>query len=393
MVAEGWIKSIEVIFEFMELQDANRVRCATFLLTGDARLWWDSALVSVNLQTLTWNDFKEVFYSKYFTEEVCSRLTREFMTLRQGDSSVADFVRKFERRCHFVPLVANDAQGKLRHCMDGLRPVLLRDVRVAGPTTYAIAVSRALAAEQDQRDIEADRQGKMPYQAPPQPQEQRPQFKRPFQGQPGKNPYQGPPKGKGPIQQQGEPQKPIVFPVCPKCNRQHPGPCLYGSGKCFKCGASDHMLKECPQWRQPTRGRVFAMHAQEANPDTTLLTGNIFIKRLATKALIDSRATHSFISETFASHLDVKSIGVDVSYSLTVPSGEELSATSVVRDIDLELQGHLVYADLIVLPMPEFDIILGMNWLTKNRVLIDFQKRSVLVRPLGMEQFLFEPAR
>ncbi|XP_073275422.1 uncharacterized protein [Primulina huaijiensis] len=114
------------------------------------------------------------------------------------------------------------------------------------------------------------------------------------------------------------------------------------------------------------------MQAEEANLDTTLLTGNIFIKLVATKALIDFGATHSFISETFANHLDVKSIGLDVNYSVTVLLGEELSATSVVKDIDLELQGHLVYADLILLPMSEFDIILGMDWLSKNGVLIDF---------------------
>ena len=41
MVAEGWIKSLEVIFDFMELGDADRVRCATYLFTGDARLWWE----------------------------------------------------------------------------------------------------------------------------------------------------------------------------------------------------------------------------------------------------------------------------------------------------------------------------------------------------------------
>ncbi|XP_073061887.1 uncharacterized protein [Primulina eburnea] len=157
MLAEGWIKSIEVIFAFMELQDADRVKCATFLFTGDARLWWESGFVTVNLQTLYWDGFKEIFYSKSFTEEVRSRLTREFMTLCQGDSSVAEFVRKFEKGCHFVPLIANDAREKLRHFMDGLRPILRRDVRVAGPTTYAIAVSRALAAEQYQRDIEIDR--------------------------------------------------------------------------------------------------------------------------------------------------------------------------------------------------------------------------------------------
>ncbi|XP_073279510.1 uncharacterized protein [Primulina huaijiensis] len=170
MVAEGWIKSIEVIFAFMELQDANRVMCATFLLTGDARLWWERASVSMNLKTLTWNGFKQVFYSKYFIEEVRSRLNREFMSLRQGDSSVAEFVRKFERGYHFVPMIANDAWEKLWYFIDGLRPILRRDVQVSGPTTYVVAVSRALATEQDQRDIESDRQGKRPYQAPQQQQ-------------------------------------------------------------------------------------------------------------------------------------------------------------------------------------------------------------------------------
>ncbi|XP_073014543.1 uncharacterized protein [Primulina eburnea] len=138
MVAEEWIKSIEVIFDFMELQDADRVMCATFLLSGDARLWWESASV----------------------------LTREFMMLRQGHSSVTEFVMKFERECHFVPLIANDAWEKLRHFIDGLRLILRHDVRVSGSNSYAVAVSRALTAEQDQRDIENDRQGKRPYQIP-----------------------------------------------------------------------------------------------------------------------------------------------------------------------------------------------------------------------------------
>ncbi|XP_073317259.1 uncharacterized protein [Primulina huaijiensis] len=184
-VAEGWIKSIELIFTFMELQDADRVRCATYLLKDDAQLWWEGASVSENLQNLTWEGFKEVFYSKYFTDDVRSRLTREFMTLRQGDRSVAEFVRKFEQGCHFVPLIANNAREKLRHFMDGLRPILCRDVRVTGPSTYAIVVTRALAVEQDLKDIETYRQGKRPFQAP-QRQVQ----------QPAKKPFQGPNKGK-----------------------------------------------------------------------------------------------------------------------------------------------------------------------------------------------------
>ncbi|XP_073061866.1 uncharacterized protein [Primulina eburnea] len=147
MIAEGCIKSLKVIFEFMELGDADRVRCATYLFGGDACLWWEGASVALNLATLSWTRITKVFYSKYITDEVCSTLTREFMTLRQGDLTVTEFISKFERGCHFVPLIANDAGAKLRHFLDRLRPILRRDVRVAGPTTYDVAVSGALAAE------------------------------------------------------------------------------------------------------------------------------------------------------------------------------------------------------------------------------------------------------
>ncbi|XP_075521434.1 uncharacterized protein LOC142554655 [Primulina tabacum] len=352
MVAEGWIKSLEVTFRFMELEDVDRVRCATYLFGGDARLWWEGASVALDLATLSWTRFREVLFSKYFTDDVRSRL---------------------------------------RHFMDGLRSILRRDVRVGSPMTYEVDVSRALCVEQNQRDIENDRQGKRPFQAPHRPpQQQQQQHKRPFHG-----------PSRSREQQQGRvvPRR-KEYPVCARFIRRHTRTCMYGSGKCFKCGGTGHLLKDCPQGTLPTQGIVFALHAAEENPGTMLLTdrcsnlsGRIFIGGASTNALIDSGATHSFISETFANSIEVKMIGSDVAYSVVVPSGKEMAATSVVRDIDLELHGNLVYADLIVLPMLEFDIILGMDWLHKNRVLIDFQRRSVLVRPLGREQFLFEPDR
>ncbi|KZV25122.1 DNA/RNA polymerase superfamily protein [Dorcoceras hygrometricum] len=77
-------------------------------------------------------------------------------------------------------------------------------------------------------------------------------------------------------------------------------------------------------------------------------------------------------------------------FCVTVPSGEELVSHDLFRGLELRLQGHLVTADLIVLPMPEFDLILGMDWLTKYGVVIDFQLRTVLVKPPRGEWFTFE---
>ncbi|XP_042443978.1 uncharacterized protein LOC122029087 [Zingiber officinale] len=123
-MAEGWIRSLEVIFRYMNMADADRVRYAIYLLKDDASLWWEGAERGVDLKTLTWEDFKRIFYDKYFTADIRGRLKREFMSLRQRDLTVAEFVKKFDRGCHFVPLIANDAAEKLRHFLDGLRPTI-----------------------------------------------------------------------------------------------------------------------------------------------------------------------------------------------------------------------------------------------------------------------------
>ncbi|XP_075518284.1 uncharacterized protein LOC142552394 [Primulina tabacum] len=132
-VAENLIRSLELHFCYLDMGDADQVRCTTYLFGDDASLWWEGAEHSVNLDTITWTRFKEIFYEKYFTADVRRRLMREFMSLRQGDATVAEFVKKFDRGCHFVPLVTGDSAMKLKHFMDGLRPTLHNNVMMMQP--------------------------------------------------------------------------------------------------------------------------------------------------------------------------------------------------------------------------------------------------------------------
>ncbi|KZV48581.1 hypothetical protein F511_21690 [Dorcoceras hygrometricum] len=41
-VAESWIKSMEVIFEYLQTPDLERSRCAIYMLRDDAMLWYSS---------------------------------------------------------------------------------------------------------------------------------------------------------------------------------------------------------------------------------------------------------------------------------------------------------------------------------------------------------------
>ncbi|XP_075499272.1 uncharacterized protein LOC142537659 [Primulina tabacum] len=135
-MAEGWIRSLELHFQYLKMRDGDWVRCDTYMLRDDAFLWWEGAAHGVDLDTLTWSQFKEIFCKKYFPAVVKVRLMWEFTSLRQGDSTVAEFFRKFDRGCHFVTLISRDVAQKLSQFMDGLRPTLCRNVIQKSLTSY-----------------------------------------------------------------------------------------------------------------------------------------------------------------------------------------------------------------------------------------------------------------
>ncbi|XP_073120624.1 uncharacterized protein [Henckelia pumila] len=147
LVAREWIFSLETIYVYMGLQDTDNVCCAIYMLKEDAALWWEGAVIGLDLTALTWENFKNTFFEKYFTEDVHSQLVRDFMSLRQGDKSVVEFEKWFERGCHFVPMIAKDEKEKLRHFTDGLRYDIKNDVYMEVVMTYKAEVNRAFWLE------------------------------------------------------------------------------------------------------------------------------------------------------------------------------------------------------------------------------------------------------
>ncbi|XP_075483701.1 uncharacterized protein LOC142523857 [Primulina tabacum] len=200
--------------------DADRVRCTTYLLKDETFLWWDGAERGVNIATLTWEEFKRVFNDKYFTSDVRSRLKGEFMSLRQGNWSVSDFVQKFNRGCHFVPLIANDAAEKFRNFLDGLRPTIRRDVMLDDLTDYTNVVAKAFKANQSLEDMDWEMQRK--------------RNRAQKASQSNEKPYVGPPKQPEPSKPQGQPPRGNIpkadgKPLCEECNCPQNGKSMWGT--------------------------------------------------------------------------------------------------------------------------------------------------------------------
>ena len=64
---------------------------------------------------------------------------------------------------------------------------------------------------------------------------------------------------------------------------------------------------------------------------------------------------------------------------MSSPLGIRARIGTMCRGCELEISGTLLIVDLRIRDMSEFDAILGMDWLTAYRVVIDCEHRRVIV--------------
>ncbi|XP_040967953.1 uncharacterized protein [Gossypium hirsutum] len=62
------------------------------------------------------------------------------------------------------------------------------------------------------------------------------------------------------------------------------------------------------------------------------------------------------------------------------PLGQLVRVNKLFKDVPLEVQGAIFLEDLMELPFDEFDLILGMDWLVKHQVNLDYAAKRVVLK-------------
>ena len=96
------------------------------------------------------------------------------------------------------------------------------------------------------------------------------------------------------------------------------------------------------------------------------------------RVLFDSGASHSFIAASYVNVLGLKVESLEKPLHVSSPLGIRVRIDQICRDCELEISGILVTVDLRVMDISDFDVILGMDWLTAHRVVIDCDHRRVI---------------
>ena len=100
--------------------------------------------------------------------------------------------------------------------------------------------------------------------------------------------------------------------------------------------------------------------------------GSIFsLYGIEMQALIDPGSTHSYvcIEHVFDKVTAVEHLSYDM--HVTSPLGHSVNVNRVYRNCTIVIQDREISVDLIALIFREFDLIMGKDWLSKHKAILD----------------------
>ena len=106
--------------------------------------------------------------------------------------------------------------------------------------------------------------------------------------------------------------------------------------------------------------------------------------------LFDYGASHSFIIASVMIELGLEVEALEEPLYVRYPLGIKARIGMICRGYELEISGILLIVDLRVIDMSEFDVILGMDWLTAYRVVIDCERRRVIAYTQDSTRVVFQ---
>ncbi|PKA50671.1 RNA-directed DNA polymerase like [Apostasia shenzhenica] len=134
--------------------------------------------------------------------------------------------------------------------------------------------------------------------------------------------------------------------------------------------------------------RIYALTQQEAQESPDVIASIISLCNSPVTALFDSGASHSFISENVVQKLTLLVYPLDDVLNVVLPTGTTISVMSCVN-IEITIKDRIFPSKLIIIPITEFDVILGMDWLSLYRVVIDCLEQKVKVRIPGSSDVVY----
>ena len=136
--------------------------------------------------------------------------------------------------------------------------------------------------------------------------------------------------------------------------------------------------------------RVYAIIPQTELVDQSVIQGMFMLSCLWAKILFNYGASHYFVAASSVDVLGLEVETLDEPLHVSSPLGTKVRIDHICRDCELEISGILITVDLRMMDISDFDVILGMDWLTAHRVIIDCDSRRIIAYTRGNIRVTFQ---
>ena len=160
MEADDWLRTIEKTLEIARCEEPDKVPFATHYLEGYAAIWWDNTkAVWPPEEDITWEKFKEKFRTYHIPSGVMKVKQREFLDLVQGNSSVTEYLNKFNHLARYSIHDVTTEDRKIDRFLGGLNATLRCQLSMLDFLDFQTLVNKALIAEREHKAMHETKPG------------------------------------------------------------------------------------------------------------------------------------------------------------------------------------------------------------------------------------------
>ncbi|GJV20995.1 putative reverse transcriptase domain-containing protein [Tanacetum coccineum] len=360
-----WFEKMESVFNISNCTVECQVKYATCTLLNGELTWWNSYVRSVGHDAayeMSWKDLMKMMTEVYCPRNEMHKFENELWNLTVKGTDVVGYTQRFQELALLCPRMVPEESDKIANS--------LMDQKVRAYAARQADNKKRM--DNNPRDNHAQQ---LPYK--------RQNVDRAYTAGPSeKKEYAG------------------TLPLCNKCKYHHNGPYAAKCANYKRVGhltGDWHYKSDCLKLKNQNygnqsgngevRGRVYALGGGQANLDSNVVMGTFLLNNRYASILFDTGADRSFVSTTFSSLIDIAQSALDNSYDVKLADGKIIGVDTIIRSCTLNLLNHPFNIDLMLVELGSFDVIIGMDRLSKYHAVIVCDDKIVRI-PFGNETLI-----
>ncbi|GJR46749.1 putative reverse transcriptase domain-containing protein [Tanacetum coccineum] len=336
-----WFERTESVFSRSRCAKENKVTFATGTLTDDALSWWNAYAQPMGVEQanqITWTELKRLLTNKYCPRTEVRKMEEELYNLTVKGNDLKPYVRRFQELTVLCPNMVPNTEKLLEAFIGGLPRSIEGNVTASRPQTLEEAINIAQSLTTEELSTTTPAATTTTVTPTPTIATTITNYNKT--------------EGKKLLELMLLLHLETIGHLTKNCRNKKPAT---GSNQlpvtivCHACGEKGHYTNQCRKTNINAQGRAYMLRDKNAHQDPNVVT--------------------------------------DTFYDIEMADGNLVSTNTVIKGCTLTLLNQPFKIDLMPIKLGSFDVVIGMDWLSKYHAKILCDEKVVHI-PINGETLI-----